>query len=70
MKGLFEMLMGRLDAYQFIAPHICLVCQKSQLLVEHLSDDPSSKDRVHSSTVVRFVEKKIQDMYQEAMQNV
>ncbi len=26
MCGLFDMMMGRLDAYQFIAPHICHAC--------------------------------------------
>jgi hypothetical protein len=25
MKGLFEIMMGRLEAYQFISPHIFLV---------------------------------------------
>lgn len=38
MKGLFEMMMTKLESYQFITPHICLVSQKSQLLVQHLSD--------------------------------
>jgi hypothetical protein len=67
MRGLFQMFMGRLDAYQFISPHICLVCAKTQLLVDHLVDN--SKE-VHGETVVKALEQRIQEMYSEAMEKV
>jgi hypothetical protein len=56
MSGLFDMMMGRLDAYQFIAPHICHVCQKTKLIVEHLID---TNKELHCETVVKAFEAKV-----------
>ena len=67
MCGLFDMMMGRLDAYQFISPHICLVCQKTKLIVEHLID--TSKE-VHCETVVKAFEAKVFSLHQEALDSM
>ena len=61
------MMMSRLDAYQFISPHICLVCQKTKLIVEHLID--TSKE-VHCETVVKAFEAKVYSMHQEALDSI
>lgn len=70
MKGLFEIMMGRLEAYQFISPHIFLVAQKSQLLVEHLIDNPNEIGAIHGESVVKGLIMKIEQMYNDAMENV
>jgi division protein CdvB (Snf7/Vps24/ESCRT-III family) len=70
MNGLFEMMMGKLEAYQFITPHIVFVCQKSQLLVEHLTENQNEIGGVHSQTVVKSVIAKVEALFQEAMDKV
>ena len=67
MCGLFDMMMGRLDAYQFIAPHICHVCQKTKLIVEHLID---TNKELHCETVVKAFEAKVQQMHQESLDSM
>ncbi len=67
MCGLFQIMMSKLDAYQFICPHIYLVAQKMKLITENLLDQ---KVEVHVETVVNNVESKVQQMYHEAIENV
>jgi hypothetical protein len=67
MSGLFDMMMGRLDAYQFIAPHICLVCQRTKLIVDHLID---TNKELHCETVVKAFEAKVQQMHQESLDSM
>jgi len=57
MCGVFQMMLGKLDAYQFICPHIYLVSQKTKLIAENLVD---SKNEVHCDTVVKAVEARVQ----------
>jgi len=47
------MMLGKLDAYQFICPHIFLVSQKTKLIAENLVDP---KNEVYCETVVKAVE--------------
>lgn len=68
MRGIFEIMLGKLEAYQFIAPHVCLVCRKTQLLVEHLTE--GGKEGVHSEAVVKGVEARVHVMFEEAMRQV
>ena len=65
MLGLFEILLGKLEAYQYISPHIVLVCAKSKLMMENLLDS-----EIHGEAIVKSLENKIQQMYEEAMSNV
>lgn len=68
MRGLYEMMMGRLDAYQFISPHILLVCQKSQYIVDHLCEVDGSS--IHVETVVKQLKHSVEQLFEEAMDKV
>ena len=65
MTGLFEILMGEIDKFQYLYPQINLVCQKSITILEHLVD----KD-ISGEAIVRQLENKVQNMIKEAMDSV
>jgi len=60
MCGVFHMMLGKLEAYQFICPHIFLVSQKTKLIAENLIDP---KKEVYCDTVVKAVETRVHQMY-------
>ena len=54
------MMVAKLDAYQFICPHIYLVSQKTKLIAENLIDH---NKEIHCDTVIKSVETRVQQMY-------
>ena len=65
MLGLVEILLGRLQSYYFISPHILLVVNKSKLILEHLIDQ-----EIHGEAIVKSFEMRVDAMMQEAMDKV
>ena len=65
MLGLFEILLGKLEAYQYISPHILLICQKSELLIKNLADT-----EIRGDVIVKSLENKIAIMYEEAQRTL
>jgi hypothetical protein len=55
MLGLIEILMGKLEAYYYISPHIILVCQKSNIMMENMISR-----EVRGEAIVTSLENKIQ----------
>jgi hypothetical protein len=50
MLGLIDMLLGKLEAYQFIYPQIIIVVEKTREMVKHLSDKESQE--IHGEAIV------------------
>lgn len=73
MLGLLEMLLGKLEAYQYIYPQIIAVVEKSKEMVKHLSNRETGyqdTQDVHGEAIVKSLETKIQLMIREAYNNV
>eukprot|EP00347_Sterkiella_histriomuscorum_P001314 403372510 len=60
MLGLFEILLGKLDTYQYINPNIIFVCQKSNTIMEHLIDQ-----ELYGEAIVKSLQAKFQTMLEE-----
>ncbi|CDW75850.1 UNKNOWN [Stylonychia lemnae] len=60
MLGLFEILLGKLETYQYINPNIIYVCQKSNTMMEHLIDK-----EIHGDSIVKTLQAKFQQIVEE-----